>query len=70
VIGRRLHGSTSSLFGGPNAPGLDITYAGETIQTAWRILGPVLIALAVLALRARDADRQECEEKLLDLVAP
>jgi hypothetical protein len=45
--------STSSLFRVPNAPGLDITYAGESIQIALRILGPVLIALTVLALRAR-----------------
>jgi uncharacterized protein YjbI with pentapeptide repeats len=45
--------STSSLFRVPSAPGLDITYAGEGIQIALRTLGPVLIALAVLALRAR-----------------
>jgi hypothetical protein len=45
--------STSSLFRVPTAPGLDITYAGERIQIALRIVGPVLIALTVLALRAR-----------------
>lgn len=45
--------STSSLFRLPHAPGLDITYAGEGIQIALRVLGPVLIALAVFALRAR-----------------
>jgi hypothetical protein len=45
--------STSSLFRLPNAPGLDITYTGERIEIALRILGPLLIALAVLALRSR-----------------
>jgi hypothetical protein len=45
--------SASSLFRVPNAAGLDITYAGEGIQITLRILGPLLIALALLALRAR-----------------
>lgn len=45
--------STSSLFRVPNAPGLELTYAGEGIQIALRILGPLLIGLALLALRAR-----------------
>jgi hypothetical protein len=45
--------SASSLFRMPNAAGLDITYAAERIQIALRLLGPVLIALTVLALRTR-----------------
>ena len=45
--------STSSLFRVPNASGLEITYAGEFMQIALRILGPLLIGLALLALRAR-----------------
>lgn len=45
--------STSSLFRVPNAPGLGITYVGEVIQIALRLLGPLLIGLALLAVRAR-----------------
>lgn len=46
-------GSTSSLFRAPDSPGLEITYAGEGIQIVLRLLGPLLIALAILAIRAR-----------------
>ncbi len=45
--------STSSLFRLPDAPGLEITYTGEFIQIVLRLLGPLLIGLALLAVRAR-----------------
>jgi Pentapeptide repeats (9 copies) len=45
--------STSSLFRVPSAPGLDLTYTGERIQIVLRLLGPLLIGLALLAVRAR-----------------
>jgi len=45
--------STSGLFRMPNASGLEISYAGEFIQIVLRLLGPLLIGLSLLALRAR-----------------
>jgi uncharacterized protein YjbI with pentapeptide repeats len=45
--------STSSLLRAPEASGLEITYTGEGMQIALRLLGPLLIGLALLALRAR-----------------
>jgi hypothetical protein len=44
---------TSSLLRVPNAAGLEMTYAGERIQIVLRLLGPLLIGLALLAVRAR-----------------
>jgi len=45
--------STSSLLRVPNAAGLELTYAGERTQILLRLLGPLLIGLALLAVRAR-----------------
>jgi uncharacterized protein YjbI with pentapeptide repeats len=45
--------STSSLIRSPAAPGYHITYTGEVIQMLLRLLGPLLVALALLAIRAR-----------------
>ena len=45
--------STSSLLRTPDTHGLAATYAGEAIQIVLRLLGPLLIGLALLAVRAR-----------------
>ena len=45
--------STSSLLRTPDSHGLVATYAGEVIQIVLRLLGPLLIGLALLAVRAR-----------------
>jgi uncharacterized protein YjbI with pentapeptide repeats len=45
--------STSSLLRTPDGHGLAPTYAGEVIQIVLRLLGPLLIGLALLAVRAR-----------------
>lgn len=45
--------STSSLLRVPNAAGLQMTYAGEGAQIVLRLVGPLLIGLALLAVRAR-----------------
>ena len=45
--------STSSLLRTPDTHGLEPTYAGEVIQIILRLLGPLLIGLALLAVRAR-----------------
>jgi hypothetical protein len=45
--------STSSLLRAPETTGLEVTYTGEGVQIALRVLGPLLIGLALLALRAR-----------------
>jgi hypothetical protein len=45
--------STSSLFRTPESGGVNLTYAGEAMQSALRLLGPILIGLAFLAIRAR-----------------
>jgi hypothetical protein len=45
--------STSSLLRTPDTHGLEATYAGEVIQIVLRLLGPLLLGLALLAVRAR-----------------
>lgn len=45
--------STSGLLRAPNTSGVELTYMGERIQIALRLLGPLLIGLALLAVRAR-----------------
>jgi hypothetical protein len=45
--------STSGLVRMVNAPGYALTYIGEVIQFALRILGPLLLGLTFIALRAR-----------------
>jgi hypothetical protein len=45
--------STSSLFRVPDTPGLDLTYGGEALQVALRLLGPLFFGLALLSLRGR-----------------
>jgi len=45
--------STSSLFRTPESGGWKITYAGEAMQIALRVLGPILLGLVFLAVRAR-----------------
>jgi uncharacterized protein YjbI with pentapeptide repeats len=45
--------STSSLFRVPELKETSLTYAGETLQVALRLLGPLFFGLALLALRGR-----------------
>lgn len=45
--------STSSLLRTPATAGLEATYAGEVMQIVLRLLGPILLGLAFLAVRAR-----------------
>jgi hypothetical protein len=45
--------STSSLFRTPVTRGYDLTYTGESIQVLLRLLGPLLLGLSLLAIRAR-----------------
>jgi hypothetical protein len=45
--------STTSLVRAPAAPGLELSYAGEAIHMALRVLGPLLLGLTLLALRSR-----------------
>jgi hypothetical protein len=45
--------STAGLLRIPQTPGLQLTYTGEGIQIALRLLGPLLIGLALFAIRAR-----------------
>jgi hypothetical protein len=45
--------SASALFKAPLAPGLTLTSTGEIFLLALRLLGPLFLGLAFLALRAR-----------------
>ena len=45
--------STSSLFRPPEMKGFALTAAGEVMQVALRVLGPLFLGLALLALRGR-----------------
>ncbi len=45
--------STSNLLRVANAHGYALTFWGEAIQVALHVIGPLLIGLALLALRAR-----------------
>lgn len=45
--------TASGLFRTPTAPPGDVTELGEVIQMAMRLVGPLLIGLALLAIRAR-----------------
>lgn len=45
--------STTSLFRVPELPRVQLNYAGEAIQIALRLLGPLFFGLALLALRGR-----------------
>jgi hypothetical protein len=45
--------STSGLLRVPNTSGLTLTYGGEVLQLVLRLIGPLLLGLALLAVRAR-----------------
>jgi hypothetical protein len=45
--------SCSSLFRAPETKGFSLTAAGEMVQVALRLLGPLFIGLALLSLRGR-----------------
>jgi hypothetical protein len=46
-------GSTSSLFRVPETPGTSLSEAGEALQIALRLLGPLFFGLALFSLRGR-----------------
>jgi Pentapeptide repeats (9 copies) len=46
-------GSTSSLFRVPQTPGTSLSEAGEALQIALRLLGPLFFGLALFSLRGR-----------------
>jgi hypothetical protein len=45
--------STSSLFRAPVSQSANLTAAGETLEIALRLLGPLFFGLALLSLRGR-----------------
>jgi hypothetical protein len=50
---RSLLVSVESVISLPRPPEIKLTAEGEIVQVALRLLGPLLVGLAVLAIRAR-----------------